>query len=371
MKFSRLSVSFFVLIMFMSVIPVATANTDLKPIGNSGECSNSCAADTNLEMDDSVDLVEWDGSEDCVPWEYLNKFSKEALMVSYDMDVALTDLPKHISDWNELGRYLKSQGLQVETDNTLSPINLEPGTHILLNDKPFKFLKIDTKNTTEGVVYLEDLEHTYTLPLLWFEKKIRGYGIDTLTITKNTSIHPPKDITLIELSSNPQTSDLDGLITSCDSAIKSGLYDWNRMDSDSRIQKWAAHITDGISDPILKAKKIFEYVRDNIKYSKHYNTKQSPITTYTQKEGNCCEKSMLTAVLTRAAAPNIEIQYQFCPDGRVRGSGWRVGHVWNAHFLNDKWKVSDATFSRCIFAEGNSRCYTKYAAVKTYHYLPF
>ena len=93
------------------------------------------------------------------------------------MGFVTVDLPRSISNWNELVTYLRSQGLKVETYHILNSQNIKPGNHILLGGKPFKFLKIDTTN---NLVYLEDLETTYTFPLLWFEQK---FGGDLLVIT--------------------------------------------------------------------------------------------------------------------------------------------------------------------------------------------
>jgi len=79
---------------------------------------------------------------------------------------------------------------------------------------------------------------------------------------------------------------------------------------------------------------------------------------------------MLITVLTRAAVPEIPIQYQFCPKGKVVSSGWRVAHVWNAHLIQN-WLDSDSTFSTCQFGKGNKQKYIQYVTPISYKYLPF
>lgn len=132
----------------------------------------------------------------------------------------------------------------------------------------------------------------------------------------------------------------------------------------SSVKKLAASLTKGTKSKYAKAKKIFNWVRDNIRYKFYYNTKYGASGTLKRRAGNCADHSHLVVALARAAG--LQAKYAH---GKVRfPSGKIYGHVWALIKVNGKWYKADATSSR------NSLGVMKGKVVRfkgTYNKLPF
>jgi len=108
---------------------------------------------------------------------------------------------------------------------------------------------------------------------------------------------------------------------------------------DSKIQTLAAKITKNAKTVREKAETIYYYVRDNIKYSFYYNTKNGAKKTIVKKYGNCVDQSHLLVALYRAS--NIPARY-------IHGSckfisGHTYGHVWAQVLVGKTWIAVDAS----------------------------
>ena len=66
------------------------------------------------------------------------------------------------------------------------------------------------------------------------------------------------------------------------------------------IKKKAKELTAGLSSPKAKANAIFEFVRDDIKYSFYTNSLKGAKGTLSSKSGNCCDKANLIVAMCRS-----------------------------------------------------------------------
>jgi hypothetical protein len=113
----------------------------------------------------------------------------------------------------------------------------------------------------------------------------------------------------------------------------------------SSIRALAASLTRGTTSKYKKGTKIFNWVRDHIRYSFYYNTKYGASGTLKHRSGNCVDHSHLIVALSRAAG--LQAKYAH---GKVRfPSGKIYGHVWALVKVNGKWYKADATSSRNSF----------------------
>jgi hypothetical protein len=113
----------------------------------------------------------------------------------------------------------------------------------------------------------------------------------------------------------------------------------------SSVKALAASLSKGTKSKYTKAKKIFNWVRDNIRYKFYYNTKYGASGTLKKRAGNCVDHSHLIVALSRAAG--LQAKYAH---GKVRfPSGKTYGHVWALVKVNGKWYKADATSSRNSF----------------------
>ena len=113
--------------------------------------------------------------------------------------------------------------------------------------------------------------------------------------------------------------------------------------TDTQIKALAASITKGTTSTYDKAVKIFNWVRDRVRYEKpmYYNTKYGAVGTLNSRKGNCCDKSHLLISLERAAGIPARYVNGYC---NFIKSGWN-GHVWAQIWINGKWYTADTTGS--------------------------
>lgn len=134
----------------------------------------------------------------------------------------------------------------------------------------------------------------------------------------------------------------------------------------SSITKLAKSLTKGLTSNYSKAVKMFNWVRDNIKYSYYYNSQQGAAKTLKLRSGNCCDQSNLYVAMCRAVGITIRYVHGYCHFS----DGW-YGHVWTEVKVNGKWYSADTISTRNNFGEinnWNTKTVTIYAR---YENLPF
>lgn len=139
--------------------------------------------------------------------------------------------------------------------------------------------------------------------------------------------------------------------------------------TNAQIKALAASITKGTTSTYNKAVKIFNWVKDRVRYEKpmYYNTKYGAVGTLKSKKGNCCDKSHLLISLERAAGIPARYVNGYC---NFIKSGWN-GHVWAQVWINGKWYTADTTGSANSFnviKNWNTKTATRYG---TYASLSF
>ncbi len=109
------------------------------------------------------------------------------------------------------------------------------------------------------------------------------------------------------------------------------------------IQDLAKTLTSKLKTDYEKGKKLFNWVRDNIKYKKYRNTLRGAVKTLKAKKGNCVDQSHLLVALSRASG----IPARYVKGGGCKfTSGYVSGHIWTQLYINKKWVVADTTSPR-------------------------
>lgn len=118
----------------------------------------------------------------------------------------------------------------------------------------------------------------------------------------------------------------------------------NAQVTNAQIQNLAQQITGGSND-INAATRLFNWVRNNVKYSFYRNTQRGAVKTLNDRKGNCVDQAHLLVALSRAAG--IPARYVH---GRCRfTSGNTYGHVWAEVWVKGRWYSVDSTSIRNTF----------------------
>ena len=109
------------------------------------------------------------------------------------------------------------------------------------------------------------------------------------------------------------------------------------------IKSKAQQLTKGLKTDLEKAKALFKFVRDNIKY-KYYNSSQKG-AALTLKSGlaNCSDQTNLLVALCRASG--IPIKYIHGLNCYFFISKHTYGHVWAQILIDNVWYAADTTSS--------------------------
>jgi len=128
------------------------------------------------------------------------------------------------------------------------------------------------------------------------------------------------------------------------------------VDSDHpSIKAKAAELTKGMTDNVEKAKALFYFVRNEIKYNIYVDKYEADFfkasSTLARKEGYCVQKAVLLAALARASGIPARLGFaklinHAMPD-KLRN--WLTSnilpfHGFNELYLNGKWVKATATF---------------------------
>ena len=111
----------------------------------------------------------------------------------------------------------------------------------------------------------------------------------------------------------------------------------NCQASNAEIVALANRLTGGLTNPLDKARAIFNYVRDTISYGYYYDTHYGAVGTLHSKIGNCVDQSHLSIALYRAAGLPARYVHGKC----VFNSGTTYGHVWTQVLVGDTWIAGD------------------------------
>src|SRR3972149_7545097 len=139
------------------------------------------------------------------------------------------------------------------------------------------------------------------------------------------------------------------------------------IDSDAKnVRETAAKLTARLTTPRDKARKLFDYVRDEIRYNfapavyerSHFKASHA----LELGNGFCMQKEALYAALCRAAGLPARIGFQHLVDYKIVGPFYDMlggneldNHGMNAIYLDGRWIAVDATLDRALCERKNYR----------------
>ena len=164
-----------------------------------------------------------------------------------------------------------------------------------------------------------------------------------------------------------EVSSVQNVVT-VDAATTSSAYlspSKNCQVTSTQIKSRASSITRGSSSQQQKAVKIFNWVRDNTRYTYYINTRYGAVNTLSKRSGNCVDHAHLLVALSRASG--IPAKYVYAT---VRFNNGKVsGHVWAEMYVNGKWSKADATSNVNSF--GTIRSWKNGSVKGTFASMPF
>ncbi|MCK9150755.1 transglutaminase domain-containing protein [Methanobacterium alcaliphilum] len=152
-------------------------------------------------------------------------------------------------------------------------------------------------------------------------------------------------VTSISIKMNSSSADTSSVVNKINDAYAGEILanylkaTTNCQVNDANIKALAASITKGSTSTLDKATKIFNWVRDNLKYDFYYNTKYGATKTLQIKKANCVDHTHLLVALSRAAGLSARYVHGTCKFN----SGSTYGHVWAQIYVNGVWYAGDAT----------------------------
>jgi hypothetical protein len=135
----------------------------------------------------------------------------------------------------------------------------------------------------------------------------------------------------------------------------------------SKVKAKVKALTKGLKSKTDKAKAIFNFVRDEVKYSFYYDTKYGAAGTLKVKRGNCVDKAHLLVCMFRTAGFKARYVHGVCKFV----SGHIYGHVWAQVKIGKYWVCADSsddTNSLGRIANWNTKAYKVH---NKYSSLPF
>ena len=133
------------------------------------------------------------------------------------------------------------------------------------------------------------------------------------------------------------------------------------------ITTTSSNICSGITSQKEKAKKIYRYVRDHVKWINYYNSKYTPEQTLRRGSGNCCDSAKLVVALARVQGLTVRFVNANCYF--TYSKKW-IGHVYPQFSFDGQWITADPSSRRNDFGVTNNWSNCKGAS---YYYgnLPF
>ena len=107
----------------------------------------------------------------------------------------------------------------------------------------------------------------------------------------------------------------------------------------AKLKSLVKSLTKGLKSKVDKAKAIFNYVRDNIRYKFYYNSHHGSTGTLKYKSGNCADKAHLLVAMYRTAGFKTRYVHGKCKFN----SGNVYGHVWAQVHVGKYWICADSS----------------------------
>ena len=134
------------------------------------------------------------------------------------------------------------------------------------------------------------------------------------------------------------------------------------------IKELTKKLTSSSKTEYQKANKVFQWVRDNIGYSKYSNTRKGAVKTLKSKYGNCVDQTHLLIALSRAAG----VPARYVNGGNCKfTTGYVGGHVWAQMYIGKKWVVADTTSTRNTLGKIRNWNTKNYKFLGTYSAINF
>ena len=167
------------------------------------------------------------------------------------------------------------------------------------------------------------------------------------------------------INNNGYTINLFSNYKKGDSLGKYLLSTKNSPCKDKYIKELAKEITKDQNTTLQKAQAIFDWVKNNIKYSRYAYTKYGGKQTIKNRKGNCVDTSHALVSLFRAS--NIPSRYVNgqCSFTKGKLAKVTVAHVWVQVKINNKWMVADG------IDKGNRLGYVANWKVNSYKFYGF
>lgn len=173
--------------------------------------------------------------------------------------------------------------------------------------------------------------------------------------SKTISVVQVLKVDSVDLSIDP---DLVGTTFPSELSVYTVPVDGLFESDDSDIQALAQQLTDNVTNPYYKARKIFDYLLENLDYEPQL-TEHSALWGLQAGRGDCTEFSNLFIALARAAG---------IPSKLISGFGYlalytpgastdieELGHAWSIFYLpNYGWVPADAVWPRYIGSFGET-----------------
>lgn len=143
----------------------------------------------------------------------------------------------------------------------------------------------------------------------------------------------------------------------------------NRATVNVVIKEKARELTKGLNSPLKKARAIFNFVKNKIRYEKYYNSQYGAAKTLKLGRGNCSDQTNLLVALCRAA--KIPARYSHGLDCYFTYSQSYYGHVWGQILIGNIWYAADTTGSANELGFIKNWNYKKFSNLNNYVTLPF
>ena len=118
-----------------------------------------------------------------------------------------------------------------------------------------------------------------------------------------------------------------------------------KSSNSASVNALAHSLTKGTSSQYTKGARVFNWVKNNVRYKFYYNTRNGATGTLKYRTGNCADQAHLVVGLARSAglpARYVHAKAHF-------RSGHVYGHYWAQIKVNGKWVTADTTSKRNSF----------------------
>lgn len=134
----------------------------------------------------------------------------------------------------------------------------------------------------------------------------------------------------------------------------------------AKIKSLVKRLTKGLSNKVDKAKALFNYVKNKIRYAYYYDTKYGAKNTLKKKRGNCVDQAHLLIAMYRTAGFKARYVHGICSF-----SDGRFGHVWTQVLIGKNWVVGDPIDGINALGKINNWNTKNYYLHNAYYSLPF